>query len=137
MCLSMLRERLSRDYSGYRKAMLRRRIARRQRLRGVERLADYVTIVDAEPEELRGAERRSDDPLYRASESAFERARLAYGRTLDWALRHSLPVLVLLGARLRPTSPYSVPIPKDFFPQQDTGRLIGEIVGDKASRSRR
>jgi multidrug efflux pump len=70
--------------------------------------------------------------LYRTSEAVFERAAAFYARTLEWALRHSLLVIFVLFATIALNIALYVIIPKGFFPQQDTGRLIGGIVGDQS-----
>jgi multidrug efflux pump len=70
--------------------------------------------------------------LYRKSERFFELLLNGYRRTLDIALRHPRTVmLVLLGVLGLNFYLYSV-IPKGFFPQQDTGRLIGIIQADQS-----
>ncbi|MFZ1426596.1 MAG: CheR family methyltransferase [Geminicoccaceae bacterium] len=51
--LAMLHGRIGRDFTGYRPAMVRRRIGRRQRLRGIERIEDYTEIVRIELDELK------------------------------------------------------------------------------------
>jgi multidrug efflux pump len=67
--------------------------------------------------------------FYNAGERAFARLLGAYDRTLGWVLRHPQPtVLVLLAAIALNVYLYIV-VPKGFFPQQDTGRLTGSIVG--------
>jgi multidrug efflux pump len=53
-----------------------------------------------------------------------------YGRSLDWALRHSLLMLLSLLATIALNVYLFVSIPKTFMPQQDTGQLIGFIRGD-------
>jgi two-component system, chemotaxis family, CheB/CheR fusion protein len=49
--LSILRERASFDFRGYKKSTLQRRIHRRMGLRHVERIADYVRLLTSEPAE--------------------------------------------------------------------------------------
>ena len=62
----------------------------------------------------------------------FERLRHGYGRTLTWALRHSFLVLVVfIGAICLNVALYIV-VPKGFFPQQDTGRLVGSLQADQS-----
>jgi multidrug efflux pump len=62
----------------------------------------------------------------------FERLRRGYGRTLTWALRHSFLVLVVfIGAICLNVALYIV-VPKGFFPQQDTGRLVGSLQADQS-----
>ena len=55
-----------------------------------------------------------------------------YERTLGWALRHTGTVmLALVGAVVLTVILFAI-VPKGFFPQQDTGRLIGTIQGDQS-----
>ena len=71
--------------------------------------------------------------LYRWSERGFDWLVAAYGRTLDWALRHALAVVLILAGVLALNAYLYLVIPKGFFPQQDTGRLIGRIQGDQST----
>ena len=67
--------------------------------------------------------------FYRGGERAFNALLSFYDRTLSWVLRHPQPTfLVLLATIGLNVYLYSV-VPKGFFPQQDTGRLTGSIVG--------
>jgi multidrug efflux pump len=70
--------------------------------------------------------------LYRMSEAFFDAMLGAYRRTLAGALRHPLlmilTVLVVCGLNVY----LYVIIPKGFFPQQDTGRLVGSIQADQS-----
>ncbi|MEI7611715.1 MAG: multidrug efflux RND transporter permease subunit [Betaproteobacteria bacterium] len=79
--------------------------------------------------------RRSSAPQGRwqqLSERAFAATLGAYRRSLDWALAHSRIMLVLLLATVAfNIYLYSV-VPKGFFPQQDTGRLTGNIQADQS-----
>jgi len=70
--------------------------------------------------------------LFRMSERAFEAMRDAYARALRWALRNRALVMVLLAATVIFNVYLYWAIPKGFFPQQDTGRLIGGIQADQA-----
>jgi multidrug efflux pump len=70
--------------------------------------------------------------LFAASERAFQAMLAAYGRSLRWALRNRALVMVLLLATVVFNIYLYVVIPKGFFPQQDTGRLIGGIQADQA-----
>ena len=71
--------------------------------------------------------------LYRWSERGFDWLVAAYGQTLDWALRHALAVVLILAGVLALNAYLYLVIPKGFFPQQDTGRLIGRIQGDQST----
>src|SRR5579863_1492764 len=70
--------------------------------------------------------------LYRMSEGFFDAMLNVYRRTLAAALRHPalmiLTLLVVMGLNVY----LYVVIPKGFFPQQDTGRLIGSIQADQS-----
>jgi len=70
--------------------------------------------------------------LFRASEYAFDRMLHAYERSLGWALRHARLVLFVLLATVVLNVFLFVVVPKGFFPQQDTGRMVGGIIGDQS-----
>jgi multidrug efflux pump len=63
--------------------------------------------------------------LYRWSERAFESAIAFYDRGLDIVFRHKLLTLLVTIATLVLTIVLAVLVPKGFFPQQDTGALLG------------
>ncbi|MDB5376229.1 MAG: acriflavin resistance protein [Rubritepida sp.] len=65
--------------------------------------------------------------LYRASERAFGALQSGYARSLDVALRHRFLTLLVFLATLAATGYVFVRIPKGFFPQQDTGLILGTI----------
>ena len=67
----------------------------------------------------------------RASEAAFEWVLGRYRTSLAWALRHSLFMMLLLAATVCLNVYLYVIVPKGFFPQQDTGRMIGSIQADQ------
>ena len=67
------------------------------------------------------------------SERGFAWVLRGYERTLGWSLRHPLLVLLVLGATIALNVYLYVIVPKGFFPQQDTGRLVGSIQADQAS----
>jgi multidrug efflux pump len=70
--------------------------------------------------------------LYRAMEWLFDAALAFYRRTLGWVLRHQpLMLLVTIGTLCLSIYLYVI-VPKGFFPQQDTGRVMG---GCKRSRT--
>jgi multidrug efflux pump len=62
----------------------------------------------------------------------FERIRRGYGHTLTWALRHHAIVLVIFIATICLNVALFVVVPKGFFPQQDTGRIIGSLQADQS-----
>jgi len=69
--------------------------------------------------------------LSRFSESAFNLALRGYERTLAWALRRRPLTLLILALTVGLNFYLYVVVPKGFFPQQDTGRLIGGIQADQ------
>ncbi|MBA2484887.1 MAG: multidrug efflux RND transporter permease subunit [Nitrospira sp.] len=64
---------------------------------------------------------------YRMSERAFEMMRGAYARSLAWVLRHPRTIMLLTLCTMALTVYLYIIVPKGFFPQQDTGRLFGNI----------
>ena len=70
--------------------------------------------------------------LLTRSERAFAGILHGYERALTWVLQHGvLTMLVLLVTICLNVYLYII-IPKGFFPQQDTGRLIGFIQADQS-----
>ena len=76
--------------------------------------------------------RRGYRAAMRAIERVFDAALNTYARSLHWALANRGVVMVLLGATVVFNIYLWIVIPKGFFPQQDTGRLIGGIQADQA-----
>jgi multidrug efflux pump len=64
--------------------------------------------------------------------SLFERLRIGYGHTLTWALRHSLLILAIFIATVGLNVYLFYAAPRGFFPQQDTGRIIGSLQADQS-----
>jgi multidrug efflux pump len=81
---------------------------------------------------LLAALRRAFGAFLRGIERAFEAMLHGYERTLRWALRNGPLVMVLLAATVVFYIYLFIHLPKGFFPQQDTGRLIGGIQADQA-----
>ncbi len=70
--------------------------------------------------------------LYHASERVFTWMLRAYEVTLAWSLRHGIFMMVLLAATICLNFYLYSVVPKGFFPQQDTGRLVGNIQADQS-----
>jgi multidrug efflux pump len=68
--------------------------------------------------------------LSRLSERVMQAMLQVYGRTLRWALRNSLLVLLVLFVTVGLNFYLIITMPKGFFPQQDTGLLVGGIRAD-------
>jgi len=76
---------------------------------------------------LRPARSEKHNPIYRASEWAFDKTLAIYTHSLEWVLRHQ-PLTLLVTVATAALSIYLyVIVPKGFFPQQDTGRIMGSV----------
>jgi multidrug efflux pump len=71
--------------------------------------------------------------LYRTMERGFDAVVAAYGRMLTVVLRHSFITLMVLLATIGLNFYLYVKVPKGFFPQQDNGRLGGQIIADQST----
>ncbi len=69
--------------------------------------------------------------LFRWSERGFARLLRGYEVTLAWALRHRPLTLLILALTIGLNFFLYTVVPKGFFPQQDTGRLVGSIQADQ------
>ncbi len=65
--------------------------------------------------------------LYRLSERAFTLLLSAYAATLGWVLRHQRVTLLVMLVTIGLNIYLFAIVPKGFFPQQDSGRIIGSI----------
>ena len=69
--------------------------------------------------------------LYRLGERAFDGVLGFYSVTLRWVLRHRFVTLLVTLATIVANVLLFSAVAKGFFPQQDTGRLIGSIQADQ------
>ena len=69
--------------------------------------------------------------MYRASERGFDLILAGYKRSLGWVLQNQPLILLVTLSTIGFTVYLYIIVPKGFFPQQDTGRLTGNIVGDQ------
>jgi multidrug efflux pump len=67
--------------------------------------------------------------LYRLSEKFFDGMLGGYRRSLEWVLENPALVLVILIMVVALNVVFIIKIPKGFFPQQDTGALVGGVQG--------
>ena len=81
---------------------------------------------------LRPQAERRPGRLQLLSGRAFEAMLGGYRRSLDWALHHSRIMMLILIATVGFNIYLYTIIPKGFFPQQDTGRLMGFIQADQS-----
>ena len=69
--------------------------------------------------------------VYRFSESMFNRMLRTYDVSLRWVLRHQFLILLVTIGTVCLNVYLFIVTPKGFFPQQDTGRISGDIQGDQ------
>ncbi|HXR19152.1 MAG TPA: efflux RND transporter permease subunit [Steroidobacteraceae bacterium] len=67
-----------------------------------------------------------------AMERGFDAMRDFYGRTLRVALEHPRTVMLVLAATVALNFYLFAIVPKGFFPQQDTGTLVGNLRADQS-----
>ncbi len=76
---------------------------------------------------LRSAEKEKHGRIYRFSEKIFDTTLSLYSRALRLVLRHQ-PLTLLITIATAALSVYLyIVVPKGFFPQQDTGRVMGSV----------
>jgi multidrug efflux pump len=76
---------------------------------------------------LKSAQGERHNFFYRTSEWAFDKILTTYRHTLRWVLAHQ-PVTLLVTILVACLSVYLyIIVPKGFFPQQDTGRIMGSV----------
>ena len=76
---------------------------------------------------LRPIEEKKHGRFYRASEWFFNRLLKGYDHSLRWVLRHQVLTLVVTIATACLSVYLYIIVPKGFFPQQDTGRVVGSV----------
>jgi multidrug efflux pump len=81
---------------------------------------------------LRDPKEEKPGRIARWSEAAFDKLHKGYERSLGWALKVPLVMLVIFFATMALSVDLYIKIPKGFFPQQDTGRLIGFVRADQS-----
>jgi multidrug efflux pump len=98
---------------------------------GVSLLVSLTTTPTMCAKFLRPAKTEEHNVFYRASEWFFDKLLAAYTHSLKWVLAYQLPTLIvtILIAVLSGYLYYIVP--KGFFPQQDTGRIMGGVMAEQ------
>ena len=76
---------------------------------------------------LRSDQGRSHGWSYRLIARLFESMRGGYARSLTWVLHHPRGMLALTLVTMAVSIYLYTVVPKGFFPQQDTGRMFGNI----------
>ena len=76
-------------------------------------------------------EKRDHGYLYNLTERFYQWVISTYASALDVVLTRPAPILLLVFLTMGVTVYLYIKVPKGFFPQQDTGRLNGAIVGQQ------
>ena len=80
---------------------------------------------------LRAERGRAHGRLYRASERAFDALLRWYEVSLSWVLRHARFTLLVAAVTVGVNVYLYMLVPKGFFPESDTGRLMGAVQADQ------
>jgi multidrug efflux pump len=80
---------------------------------------------------LKAKEEENHGRLYRLSESGFNWLLRTYRVCLSWVLRHQFATLLITIATAGLSVYLYWQVPKGFFPQQDTGRVVGSVQADQ------
>ena len=86
-----------------------------------------ATLLRGRPERA-----RAEGRFEQSSGQAFAAVLRGYERSLAWALGHGPLMMLLLAAAVGLNVYLYVIVPKGFFPQQDTGRGVGNIRADQS-----
>jgi multidrug efflux pump len=81
---------------------------------------------------LRHDRDRPPGRLHRISERFFDVILHGYERSLAWALERPLLIVAILLVTVGTNVGLYWIVPKGFFPQQDTGRIVGNIQADQS-----
>jgi len=94
---------------------------------GVSLLVSLTTTPTMCAKFLRPLDQEKHGRLFRLSEGIFDLVHNSYRHSLKWVLRHQfLTLCITIGTAALSVYLYIV-VPKGFFPQQDTGRVIGSV----------
>jgi multidrug efflux pump len=77
---------------------------------------------------LRGSRAREG----RSRNHLFDKVLAGYEHSLSWALQHSRIVLAVFFGAIILNVVLFIVVPKGFFPEQDTGRLVGSLQADQS-----
>ncbi|MEZ0228067.1 MAG: multidrug efflux RND transporter permease subunit [Planctomycetota bacterium] len=69
--------------------------------------------------------------FYRVTERGFDLLLAAYRSTLGFVLRHQRATMLVMLGTIALTGWLFTIVPRGFFPQQDTGRLMGSLLADQ------
>jgi multidrug efflux pump len=95
---------------------------------GVSLLVSLTTTPTMCAKFLRPPQKEKHNLFYRASEWFFDHLRASYNHSLKWVLGHQ-PLTLTVTILVAGLSVFLyIKVPKGFFPQQDTGRIMGAVM---------
>jgi multidrug efflux pump len=98
---------------------------------GVSLLVSLTTTPTMCAKFLRRPKEQKHNLFYRFSEAIFDWLLRTYDIALKWVLRHQ-PVTLAVTILVACLSVYLyIQVPKGFFPQQDTGRIMGGVMAEQ------
>jgi multidrug efflux pump len=98
---------------------------------GVSLLVSLTTTPTMCAKFLRPPKDEKRNAFYRASEWVFDKLLATYRHSLTWVLAHQ-PVTLTVTVLVACLSVYLyIKVPKGFFPQQDTGRIMGGVMAEQ------
>ena len=80
---------------------------------------------------LRPHDQEKHGRLFQATERGFQWILKQYENALTWVLRHQFFTLMVAVGTVVMTVVLFIIVPKGFFPQQDTGRIMGAVQADQ------
>ena len=98
---------------------------------GVSLIVSLTTTPTMCAKFLRRPKEQKHNLFYRFSEGIFDGLLRTYDTALKWVLRHQ-PVTLAATILVACLSVYLyIQVPKGFFPQQDTGRIMGAVMAEQ------
>ena len=94
---------------------------------GVSLLVSLTTTPTMCAQLLKSLGEEKHGRAYKASQKVFDTILRMYRVSLGWVLRHQLTVLLITIATAVLSVYLYKEVPKGFFPQQDTGRIMGSV----------
>jgi multidrug efflux pump len=80
---------------------------------------------------LKAHDKEEQGPIYRFGDRVLKALAAEYSRGLRWVLAHQGIMMTIIFGTVALNIYLFVLVPKGFFPQQDTGRIGGQIVGQQ------
>src|SRR4051812_40403695 len=98
---------------------------------GVSLLVSLTTTPMMCAQILKPADEEKHGRFFRISQGLFDWTLKIYRGSLGWVLRHQSVTMAVTMATACLTVYLYIQVPKGFFPQQDTGRVMGSVQADQ------